>query len=179
MIAADLPAWLPEPLTAGTGLLFLKLLAALVAGGILGLDRELKGHSAGLRTHMLVALSAATTAVLALELSDELYRIHPEVNADPLRIIEGVVAAVGFLGGGIIIRSGGQIQGLTTAANLWVCGIAGLAFGSGLFGLGVVVSALALIVLVILAAVERWMGLKDPDEHGGTAAPRDGGPPKP
>lgn len=178
MIAADLPSWMPEPLTSGSGLLFLKLFAALVAGAVLGLDRELKGHAAGLRTHMLVALSAATTAVLALELSDELYRIHPGVNADPLRIIEGVVAAVGFLGGGIIIRSGGQIQGLTTAANLWVCGITGLAFGSGLFGLGLIVSVLALIVLVILAAVERRMGLKDPDEPNGAAATRDE-PPNP
>jgi putative Mg2+ transporter-C (MgtC) family protein len=135
--------------------LVLKLLAAIVAGLVLGYDREVKGHAAGLRTHALVALASAATAALALELHAELLREHPNSSADPLRIVEGLVAAVGFLGGGIIIRSGGQIRGLTTAANLWACGIIGLAFGSGLWRIGLLTLVLAFVVLVLLHAVER------------------------
>lgn len=142
------------------GVLTMKLALALFAGAALGFDRELKGQAAGLRTHMLVALSAAATGALALGLSSELYAANPSVNADPLRIIEGVVAAVGFIGGGIIIRSGGQVHGLTTAANLWVCGVAGLAFGAGFYVLGAATVALAFVVLVAIGWLETVLGLK-------------------
>jgi putative Mg2+ transporter-C (MgtC) family protein len=141
--------------------LVLKLLAAIAAGLVLGFDREVKGHAAGLRTHALVALASAATAALALELHSELLIAHPNSNADPLRIVEGLVAAVGFLGGGVIIRSGGQIRGLTTAANLWACGIIGLAFGAGLWRIGFLTLLLAFVVLVLLHAFERRVFQKD------------------
>lgn len=133
---------------------FLRLLAALGAGLVLGFDREWKGHAAGLKTHMLVALAAAGTAAVALELHAELMRIDPNTNADPLRIVEGLVAAVGFLGGGMIIFARGRIQGLTTAANLWGCGTIGLAFGSGEFAIGAMMLGLAVVVLVLVGAIE-------------------------
>lgn len=146
---------LDDIVSTGFGALLLKLLAALGAGLVLGFDRERRGYAAGLRTHMLVALASAATAVLALDLHTELVTRHPHTNADPLRIVEGLVAAVGFLGGGIIIRAGGQIRGLTTAANLWACGIIGLAFGAGLWRLGALTLALAFLVLVLLGILER------------------------
>jgi putative Mg2+ transporter-C (MgtC) family protein len=163
------PEWLPLMLRSGTGLTVAKLVGALMAGVVLGWDRERLGHAAGLRTHMLVALAAAATAVLALDLADALYARHPNVNADPMRIIEGVVAAVGFIGGGIIIRSGGQIHGLTTAANLWICGVTGLAFGAGFFGFAALVLLLAFLVLVVLRVIETALGVKEPadDENAG------------
>ena len=147
----DLAAPTSSTLTA----LLLKLLAATVAGLILGFDRESRGHAAGMRTHGLVALAAAATAVIALELHAELLAAHPNSNADPLRIIEGLVAAVGFLGGGIILRSGGQIRGLTTAANLWACGMVGLACGAGLWRVAALTFVLAFVVLVPLLYFER------------------------
>lgn len=157
-------ALLPTALSAGIGLDFVKLLAAVLAGGVIGFDREVKGRAAGLRTHMLVALAAATTAVLALDLSAKLYAANPNVNADPLRIIEGLVAAVGFIGGGIIIRSGGRIRGLTTASSLWICGMVGLAYGAGYFALATITLAIAFTVLVLLSWVEVKLGTKRPPD---------------
>jgi putative Mg2+ transporter-C (MgtC) family protein len=116
---------------------------------------------------MLVALASAATAILALDLHRELLASHPNTNADPLRIVEGIVAAVGFLGGGLIIRSGGHIKGLTTAANLWACGIVGLAFGSGLWRLGFITFALAFVVLVLVQVVEQRFMQRPPDEKDG------------
>lgn len=132
-----------------------RLAAALAAGGVLGLERELGGHAAGLRTHMLVCLAAAASAILALDLFEAIRAAHPDANADPLRIIEGLVAAVGFLGGGVILRSGPHVHGLTTAANLWVCGMMGLAFGAGLWPLALMTLGLAFVVLAVLRFVEK------------------------
>ncbi|HYD99123.1 MAG TPA: MgtC/SapB family protein, partial [Alphaproteobacteria bacterium] len=84
--------------------LMLRLGIASLFGLVLGLDRELRGHEAGYRTHMLVALGAASMTVIGLELFLLLERIDPGSNADPLRIIEGVVAAIGFLGAGVIFQ---------------------------------------------------------------------------
>lgn len=150
-----MPEVFADPSTASLTTMLAKLTAATLAGLVIGFDRELKGHAAGLRTHALVALAAAATAILALELHAELLRLHPDTNADPLRILEGLVAAVGFLGGGIIMRSGGRVRGLTTAANLWACGIVGLSFGAGLWRLALLTLALAVVVLVLLQVVER------------------------
>ncbi|BBE72843.1 MgtC/SapB family protein [Oharaeibacter diazotrophicus] len=158
-----MPEVFAEPSTAGLSTMLAKLTAATLAGLVIGFDRELKGHAAGLRTHALVALAAAATAILALELHAELLRLHPNTNADPLRILEGLVAAVGFLGGGIIMRSGGRVRGLTTAANLWACGIVGLSFGAGLWRLALLTLALAVVVLVLLRVVERR--LMPPERH--------------
>lgn len=145
--------------------LFAKLGAALVAGLILGFDREWRGHSAGLRTHMMVALGSAAVAAIALELYDDLVDRYPSTSADPMRIVEGVVAAIGFLGGGVIIQARGQIRGLTTAANLWVCGMIGLAFGAGLWRTAGLTLALAFFVLVVVRVFERRV-LGSEDEEG-------------
>jgi len=144
---------------------FGRLGAALVGGAVLGFDREVGGHAAGLRTHMLVSLAAAASAILALDLFEAILKAHPESNADPLRIIEGLVAAVGFLGGGVILRSGAHVRGLTTAANLWVCGMTGLAFGAGLWTLALATLGLAFVVLVVLRVVEKPLaGATRPDD---------------
>lgn len=154
---------LADPVSPEFGALVLKLLAAVAAGLALGFDRESRGHAAGMRTHAMVALAAAATAALALELHAEILLAHPNSNTDPLRIIEGLVAAIGFLGGGIIIRSGGRIHGLTTAANLWACGIVGLAFGAGSWRIGLLTVALALVVLIPLRILERRLFPADDD----------------
>lgn len=163
MTAAEATEMLSDDLVSLT----LKFLAALLAGVVLGFDREMRGHAAGLRTHMLVALASAATSAAALELHAEILAAHPNSNADPLRIVEGVVAAVGFLGGGIIIRSGGKVRGLTTAANLWGCGIIGLCFGAGLFRIGFLMLGLAFVVLVVLGVLEKHLfpAKQDADEE--------------
>jgi putative Mg2+ transporter-C (MgtC) family protein len=85
----------------------------VIFGLLLGIDREVRGYDAGVRTHMLVALGAAVMTLIALELYDVLQARHQDAAGDPLRVIEGVFTAVGFLGGGAIIRGNGEVQGLT------------------------------------------------------------------
>src|SRR5690242_9611004 len=93
---------------------------AALLGGLVGLERELHGRSAGLRTHLLVALGAATAMVVSLNFAEVFGTVqHPSIQCDPARIAYGVMAGVGFLGAGAIIHQSGGIRGLTTAAGLW------------------------------------------------------------
>ena len=135
----------------------LRLGVAAVLGCILGLDREVRGKSAGMRTHMLIALGAATTAVVTMEIYDTLRVDFPDNRADPLRMIEGVMTGVGFLGAGAIIRSGGSVHGMTSAANIWICGAIGLACGAGFYQLALVAFGFAMLVLTGLWFVEKLL----------------------
>ena len=132
---------------------------AMVLGGIVGFERELKSRPAGFRTHILVAGAAALLVglaeMLAVRYSDEHYR--ELVRVDPLRMIEAVVAAVGFLGAGAIFRrsGGNSIAGLTTAASLLMVAAIGIAAGVHAHVLALGATALTLVVLLILAWFER------------------------
>jgi putative Mg2+ transporter-C (MgtC) family protein len=127
----------------------LRLLFALVLGGVLGWNREQMGKAAGLRTHMLVAAGAAV-AVLAGDLAG--------MQGDALsRIIQGVLTGVGFIGGGVILKISEQqqIRGITTASGIWLTAAIGIAAGAGHLGLAVVSTVFALVVLGVLARVEQ------------------------
>jgi putative Mg2+ transporter-C (MgtC) family protein len=137
----------------------LRLGCAVLFGLLLGLDREMRGQDAGIRTHMLVALGAAAMTIIAFELYDALQARHQDVAGDPLRVIEGVVTAVGFLGGGAIIRGNGEVQGLTTAANIWLCGAVGLACGAGLYVLAAITFAFTVAIVTGMYLVKRWVVL--------------------
>jgi putative Mg2+ transporter-C (MgtC) family protein len=139
------------------GEIALRLGLAVLFGGLLGLDRELRGHSAGLRTHMLVALGAAVTTIIAFELYETMAAQDEAGGADPLRIIEGVIAAVGFLGGGAIIRGTGEVQGLTTAANIWVCGAVGLACGAGSYVIAGITFGFTVAIVTGMDLLERQL----------------------
>lgn len=123
----------------------LRLLAAAGLGGALGLERELNAQPAGFRTHLLVSLGAALFTVAGADVAD----------ADPARVAAQVVTGIGFLGAGAILREGGSVKGLTTAASLWVTAAAGLACGLGLLVVGAVATAIALVALVVLKQLER------------------------
>lgn len=133
------------------------VLAAMLLGGVIGLEREIASRAAGLRTHMLVSGSAALIVglghLLALDFSDESYREF--LRVDPVRLIEAVVAAVGFIGAGSIIkrRAGEEVQGLTTAASLLMAAGIGIAAGLGHFVMAAGASALC---LAVLALIGRW-----------------------
>lgn len=132
-----------------------RLGVAVLLGAILGLDRELRGKPAGLRTHMLIALGAAATSVVALELYSSLVKLTPDTRADPLRAIGAVMAGIGFLGAGVIIRDRAQVYGMTTAANIWLCAAMGLACGAGYYGIAGITFGFALVILTILLFAER------------------------
>ncbi|MCG3128699.1 MAG: hypothetical protein CHACPFDD_03590 [Phycisphaerae bacterium] len=135
----------------------LRLLAACVAGGIIGFEREVHDKPAGLRTNVMICLGAALFAIVSIRFSAGV----DGASGDPARIAAQVVTGVGFLGAGAIIQArGGAVLGLTTAATIWTVASIGLAFGAGRFGLGAVATAIACGILFGLSRVEqriaRW-----------------------
>lgn len=126
---------------------------AAVVGGAVGLERELHGQPAGLRTHMVLSVGAALAAELSVLFSHEF--TAPGHPSDPARLAAQVISGVGFLGAGAIVRYGANIKGLTTAASLWTTAILGLACGSGFGGLALVGAALVVATLRLVRVVER------------------------
>ena len=137
--------------------LALRAVVALLAGAALGVDREVRNKPAGLRTLALVSLASAVFTMIALE-----YAEGSGGAFDPLRVIQGVIVGVGFLGGGVILRdssarSDPPVFGLTTAASVWLAAALGVAFGMGEWLLGVVGLVLTLITLVLPHPIEEWL----------------------
>jgi putative Mg2+ transporter-C (MgtC) family protein len=139
----------------------LRLGIATLVGLALGLDRELKGYDAGLRTHGLVALSAALMTVIAIALYYQLG--GPQSRIDPLRVIEGMAAAIGIIAAGLIIVRGGEVRNLTTAAHIWLTAGIGIASGAGYFAVVLIAAGLAFILLVLLRTVERRLPHENAD----------------
>ena len=155
----------PDSLQAWTEAM-LRLLAATATGGAIGLNRELTKKPAGLRTHALVALGAALVTVTALQFGDIDDRAHAEVAS---RVIQGVIAGIGFLGGGVILHTEGRdVHGLTTAATIWVAAALGVSCGVGQWRVAAMAAGLALAVLVIgrplEAALHRRQQTREPEK---------------
>lgn len=127
-------------------------LAALL-GGAVGLERELHGQPAGLRTHMVLSIGAALAAELSILFSHALS--SPDHPSDPSRLAAQVISGVGFLGAGAIVRYGANIKGLTTAASLWTTAIVGLACGSGFGPLAAVGAVMVVATLRLVRVLER------------------------
>lgn len=148
-----------------------RLLLAAVLGGALGFERESAGKAAGMRTHMLVAIGAAMF-LMAVNLAGG-------GDAESSRIIQGLVAGIGFLGAGAIVKGkpGEEIHGLTTAASIWMTAAIGVTVGLGHASTAILSTVLALIVL---AAMQRWCGGLHPNGHGHArgASHRDVAPPQ-
>jgi putative Mg2+ transporter-C (MgtC) family protein len=123
------------------------LLAALL-GGLLGFERELRQKSAGLRTHMLIAIGSALFTLMSYELADA-------AGGDPGRIAAQIVTGIGFLGAGAIIRRDGDIHGLTTAATIWVNAAVGVAAGGGEYHLAFMATGVTLVALLLLHPIEK------------------------
>ena len=117
----------------------LRLLIATVLGGLIGIERELAEKPAGLRTNLLVCLGAALFTVASI------YGFGSE--GDPSRVAAGIVAGIGFLGAGTILRGDGAVHGITTAATIWAVAAIGLAVGAGLYLVAVVTTGIMLIAL--------------------------------
>ncbi|WP_415803344.1 MgtC/SapB family protein [Marinicrinis lubricantis] len=137
--------------------MLLRIFAAFVLGGLIGLEREKNNHPAGFRTHILVCLGSALVMLLSMygfsEFADE-----PNVRLDPARLAAQVISGIGFLGAGVILTKGISVKGLTTAASLWVIAGIGLSVGAGFYIPAVMVTVLVLFSLLILNKVERkWL----------------------
>lgn len=150
--------------------ILVRVAAAMLFGGVLGIERELSKHAAGLRTHMLIAGAAALIVglgdLIAGHFAQERYRELLQV--DPVRLIEAVVAAVGFVGAGAILhRSRGEhVQGLTTASSLLMAAAIGIAAGLGNYLLAFGASLLCVVVLAVFRRIENHFdgdGKRDDD----------------
>jgi putative Mg2+ transporter-C (MgtC) family protein len=133
-------------------LIFQSLSLTLIFVGIIGYERQKKNKIAGTTTHMLVALGACGVALLQETLFQNGLDT-PGMIAEQQRLIAQVIAGVGFLGTGAILKTNGNVSGLTTASTLWIGAIIGLIFGMGQFILGISVSVMAILVLTIIRRV--------------------------
>jgi putative Mg2+ transporter-C (MgtC) family protein len=137
---------------ADTAALALRLVLATILGAAVGLNREMSLKPAGLRTHALVSLGAALLTYVGLQFG----RPIGDLSAAS-RIVQGVVAGIGFIGGGAILhQSGGRpIHGLTTAASIWIVSAAGVAVGAGLWRAATIAVALTLVMLTIGHSIDN------------------------
>lgn len=132
----------------------LRLGSAVIIGSTIGLNRELHGKPAGLRTHALVSLGAAVATMVALQLPDR--STLPDPNAIG-RIVQGILTGIGFLGAGVILHDpAGHVAGLTTAATIWICAALGIVCGLGYWSLMLVALLLTLLLLLCGRWVERF-----------------------
>lgn len=132
-----------------------RLSVAAFLGGVVGLERQQRHKSAGLRTHILVSLGSC----LIMLISYKLYAgVQGLTNADPARLAAQVVSGIGFLGAGTIMKEGLTIKGLTTAASLWVVAGVGLAVGAGYYVGAVATTVLSVLALTFLPRFERLYG---------------------
>jgi len=132
--------------------IFLQLILAALLGGLVGLEREHKKKEAGLRTYALVSLGAALFTIIGFNLP---LITNQAVALDPTRIIQAVAVGIGFLGAGLIIYRQFQIEGLTTAAGLWVVAGIGIAVGAKLYTIAIFVAFLAVLILFGLIWIEK------------------------
>jgi putative Mg2+ transporter-C (MgtC) family protein len=138
--------------------LLIKVLFASLLGALIGVERDMHGRSAGLRTNLLVSLGAAVFMILSQSLPSAYLGGHDSTSilrSDPSRIAANVITGIGFLGAGVIIKSGFSVKGLTTAACLWISASIGMSSGAGYYELAIIVTAIGLFSLIFLNKLER------------------------
>ena len=138
-----------------TGALLLRIAVGAALGGVIGYERDLHRRPVGLRTHLIVAMAAATFMVIS---SHFVYWQHygkdDLIEVDTSRVAASVVSAVGFLAGGAILRTGVTVHGLTTAAGLWLVTAIGMCAGAGMYTISVVVTGMGVVTLTVLRRFE-------------------------
>ena len=134
-----------------------RLGVAAILGLVLGLDREWRGHAAGMRTHGLICVSAAAMVVSIMALYHQL----DGPRMDPLRLFEAAGAFIGIIGAGLIVFSKGQLHNLTTAAHLWLATMVGIACGAAQWPLVAILTVVSLIMITVLRDAEDKFGKED------------------
>jgi len=127
---------------------FISIILAVILGGIIGLEREMRGKVAGLRTNILICLGAAVFTIISRQMA-------LQYDASTVRIAAQIVTGVGFLGAGAIIQDAGGIHGLTSAATIWIVASVGMACGAQFYQLAVISTLIAVAVLIALAKLAR------------------------
>ena len=141
--------------TLESSVLFRIILSVILAGAI-GLEREIHGRMAGLRTHVMVCLGA-TSLILAAEFSQTFYSGAAPVVFNPDRVTAGIITGIGFLGAGAIMREENLVRGLTTAGCIWFVAALGIVIGKQFYALAVCITVAALIILILFRYIENWL----------------------
>ncbi len=129
----------------------IRLLLSLALGGLIGAERELRDKAAGLRTLMFICAGSALFTIFSA-------RLAGSSASDPTRIAAQIVSGIGFLGAGVILREGGEIRGLTTAATIWLTAALGMGVGGGQILFSILTTVIVLLALGVFPALERIMG---------------------
>jgi putative Mg2+ transporter-C (MgtC) family protein len=125
----------------------IRIVVAAVLAGVIGFEREIREHTAGFRTHILVGVGSAAFTLAS-------YYVVPGTTSDPTRIAAQIVTGIGFLGAGAIVRYGATVKGLTTAASLWTVAALGLLAGQGFFSAAIITTGLVILSLYVLRVIE-------------------------
>lgn len=151
--------WISQVLNSWTFDACCRLVVAAILGGLVGLEREHHGRSAGFRTQLLVALGAATAMVVSLHFGQIFGQagVSATLRIDPARVAYGVMGGIGFLGAGAIVKSGVSVRGMTTAASLWCTAALGLACGFKMYAVAIVGTSLVLVALFFLGKVDQFI----------------------
>jgi len=143
----------------------LRLVAALLLGAVLGVEREWRARPAGLRTHILVSVASATFALIAIEIVNQPEFSSDALRTDPLRLVEAITGGVAFLAAGFIVFFKGEVHGVTTGAGMWLAAAIGLAAGLGLFSIAALATLLGILTLTLIRRFEFWLDLKEKSRH--------------
>jgi len=135
--------------------ILIRLVLGALIGGIIGFEREIHGRAAGFRTQLIVCVAAVLIMITSENYYYHIHNIDASLRIDPARISAGALIGIGFLGSGVIVKSGYAVRGLTTAASIWIVSAIGLAIGGGLYFEGLVTTAITIIALMVLRIIER------------------------
>ncbi|OGW75769.1 MAG: hypothetical protein A2Z72_05340 [Omnitrophica bacterium RBG_13_46_9] len=131
--------------------MIIRLCLAVLCGAVIGLEREIRDKAAGLRTHILVCLGSCLFGMLGSEL------VFIYKAGDMLRLIQGLIIGIGFLGAGVIAREGSSVKGLTTAAGIWVMGVIGLSIGVGDHRIALLGTLFSFLTIVLFGRIDTLL----------------------
>lgn len=146
-----------------TAQMIFRLAFAALAGALIGYERQMKGHPLGIRTNVLVCVSATTVMMLSKAMVAETFQLYGMI-ADP-RLAQQVITGIGFLGAGTIVHSDSNIKGLTTAATVWSVGCIGLVIGFGWYPLAVLTTAIVFSALFVMDHMSKKIDRKSQSYH--------------
>ncbi|MFN7102528.1 MAG: MgtC/SapB family protein [Pseudorhizobium sp.] len=145
--------------------LLLRIFGALLLCGIIGLEREFRKNTAGIRTNMLIGLAATIFTLVTLQMMKTLGD-GDTTRIDPVRLVGAVTSGIAFLAAGVIVYTKGSVRGLTTGASMWLSAAIGLSVGMGMWLVAAAATITGIIVLWLLRETEVAVGIKSDDDHG-------------
>ena len=138
--------------------IFVKMAFAMVLGGIIGLERELKAKPVGVKTCMIIAVTTCVLTIVSIQSAEHYAQVSENIRTDPMRLAAQVISGIGFLGAGVILRKHNDaISGLTTAAIIWAAAGIGIASGAGFYFDAIIATFMILIAIRLSPYVHRWV----------------------